>query len=79
MAGPDRIQTPNWTLTLVLAAAFALVVGGPQRSPTLLAQATTWSSTPLTISGLLTSPIAQREVNLRPIRGNDVGRFVPRG
>jgi beta-lactamase regulating signal transducer with metallopeptidase domain len=41
VAGPDRIQTPNWTLTLALAAAFALLVGGPQRSPTLLAQATT--------------------------------------
>ena len=34
-------QTPNWTLTLVLAAVFALILGGPQRSPALLAQATT--------------------------------------
>lgn len=38
---PDRIQTPNWTVTLALAAIFAVVVGGPQRSPAILAQATT--------------------------------------
>lgn len=41
VAGPDRIETPNWILTVALAAAFALLVGGPQRSTTLLAQATT--------------------------------------
>jgi beta-lactamase regulating signal transducer with metallopeptidase domain len=41
VSGPDRIQGPNWTLTVALVALFALVVGGPQRSPTLLAQATT--------------------------------------
>jgi beta-lactamase regulating signal transducer with metallopeptidase domain len=50
VAGPDRIQTPNWTLTLALAAAFALVVGGPQRSPVLLAQATTSVADALTPS-----------------------------
>ena len=50
VAGPDRIQTPNWTLTLALAAAFALVVGGPQRSPALLAQATTSVADALTPS-----------------------------
>jgi hypothetical protein len=50
VAGPDRIQTPNWTLTLALAAGFALVVGGPQRSPTLLAQATTSIADALTPS-----------------------------
>ncbi len=41
VAGPERVPAPNWTVTLALAAIFALVVGGPQRSPTLLAQATT--------------------------------------
>ena len=50
VAGPERIQTPNWTLTLALAAVFALVVGGPQRSPTLLAQATTSVANALTPS-----------------------------
>jgi beta-lactamase regulating signal transducer with metallopeptidase domain len=50
VAGPDRIQTPNCVLTLALAAAFALVVGGPQRSPTLLAQATTSVADALTPS-----------------------------
>jgi hypothetical protein len=38
--GPDRIEAPNWMLTVALVAMFALVVGGPQRSPILLAQAT---------------------------------------
>ncbi len=37
--GPVRIQPPNWTVTLALAAIFTVVVGGPQRSPALLAQA----------------------------------------
>ena len=41
VSGSERIQTPNWTLTLALAAVFALILGGPQRSPALLAQATT--------------------------------------
>ena len=40
ISGPVRIQPPNWTLTLALAAIFCVVVGGPQRSPGLLAQAT---------------------------------------
>jgi beta-lactamase regulating signal transducer with metallopeptidase domain len=40
VSGSERIQTPNWTLTLALAAVFALILGGPQRSPALLAQAT---------------------------------------
>jgi beta-lactamase regulating signal transducer with metallopeptidase domain len=39
--GSERIQTPNWTLTLALAAVFALILGGPQRAPALLAEATT--------------------------------------
>jgi beta-lactamase regulating signal transducer with metallopeptidase domain len=50
VSGPERIQAPNWTLTLALAAVFALVVGGPQRSPTLLAQATTNVANALTPS-----------------------------
>jgi hypothetical protein len=50
VSGPDRIQTPNWALTLALAAIFAVVVGGPQRSPTLLAQATA------TVADALTPP-----------------------
>jgi beta-lactamase regulating signal transducer with metallopeptidase domain len=50
VAGPDRIETPNWILTLALAAAFALLVGGPQRSTTLLAQATTSEAHALTPS-----------------------------
>lgn len=41
VSAPDQIQAPNWTLTLALVAVFALVVGGPQRSTALLAQATT--------------------------------------
>ena len=41
VSGSERIQTPNWTVTLALAAVFALILGGPQRSPALLAQATT--------------------------------------
>ena len=41
VSGSERIETPNWTLTLVLAAVFALILGGPQRSPALLAHATT--------------------------------------
>lgn len=40
LSGPEPGRTPNWTLTFVLAAMFALVAGGPQRSPALLAQAT---------------------------------------
>ena len=36
VSGPERIQAPNWTWTLALAAVFALVVGGPQRSAALL-------------------------------------------
>ena len=50
VSGPERIQAPNWTVTLALAAVFALVVGGPQRSPTLLAQATTNVANALTPS-----------------------------
>jgi hypothetical protein len=50
VSGSERIPAPNWTLTLALAAVFALVVGGPQRSPTLLAQATTNVANALTPS-----------------------------
>ena len=36
--GADRIRTPNWAITLGLVGMFALVLGGPQRSPALLAE-----------------------------------------
>jgi beta-lactamase regulating signal transducer with metallopeptidase domain len=50
VAAPDRIQGPNWTLTLALAVVFALVLGGPQRAPALLAQAATVAADALPVS-----------------------------
>ena len=40
VATPELVQPPNWALTMALASVFAVVLGGPQRSPALLAQAT---------------------------------------
>jgi beta-lactamase regulating signal transducer with metallopeptidase domain len=39
MPATDDVSSPPWAPTLALAAAFVLVLGGPQRSPALLAQA----------------------------------------